>query len=92
MKEKYYCKYKDHNDKMKDTVVVTHWAKKQFSVVALAYAQKFAYSMTKTELCLDDPDHPMNDQGYVDAKLEGVEMEFESIVYHRVKLYQKEKL
>ena len=41
LKGKYYCRYKDHNNKMKDTVVITHWAEKQFSLVALAYAQNF---------------------------------------------------
>ena len=39
LKGRYYCRYKDHNDKIKDIVVITHWAEKQFSVMALAYVQ-----------------------------------------------------
>ena len=59
--------------------------------MALAYGQKFAYNMTKKELCKDDPDHPTNDHSYVDAELDGVEMEFDITVYHRVKFMLKRK-
>ena len=86
LKEKYYCRYKDHNNKMKDTVVILHWAEKQFSIMALAYVQKIFYNMTKKELCKDDPDHPVDDHGHVDVELEGVEMEYNNTVSNRVKL------
>lgn len=57
LKRKYYCRYENDFKKMKDTVVVTNWAERHFSVVAFAYAQKFAYSKTKVELVKDNKGH-----------------------------------
>ena len=56
-KGKYYWRDKDCIDKIKATVVVMQWAKEDLSVVVLAYVQTFAYSMTKPEICNNDPDY-----------------------------------
>ena len=68
---------------MKETCVFIHWAENNFSMVALAYAQRFAYQLSTNELCKDNNEKLLTQHGYVNIEGENVKIELDNSVYYK---------
>jgi hypothetical protein len=85
LKGHYICKYRDETGDFKEVEVSTEWAENNFSVVALAYAQRKAYEHLQTVEVIDDKGKKNLVTGFVSVEDEGVDIPVENHIVHKIR-------
>ena len=86
---KYVCRYQeqqaDNTTVLKDITVGTHWAEMNFSVVALAYAQRLGYEVSQKLSYTDNDGNLLTTKGFLNIEVENVLVEMDEVQFNRIR-------